>query len=232
MKVDAMTVKTGTGRPRQGYKNAKGDKIPGCTTIVGRFKESGALIYWAWTIGKEGKDLQGEKDSAADAGSCTHEMIDCHLHGRAFRHADWETVTIAKAEHAFRGYLDWIKQTSLKVEASEISLVSEAYQFGGTFDAVVRSDELILLDYKTSNGIYTDMIVQVAGGYSLLWQEHFPAQPLKGMDLLRVSKPKVSDDPVSFTHHHWGPEIFPLAQEQFLHMRRAFDLDKRLKSLL
>jgi hypothetical protein len=228
----SATLKTGTGRPREGYKNALGEKIPGTTTIIGRFKESGALIYWAWTVGKEGKDLRDEQSKAADAGSCCHEMIDCHLHGRNFQMAPWENLAIAKAEHAFMGYLDWTKQNKLKVEASEVSLISERYQFGGTFDAVVRAGELYLLDYKTSNGIYTDMIVQVAGAYSLLWQENFPSMTLHGMDLLRVSKPKLPDDPVSFTHHHWSGEIFPIAQEQFLHMRRAYDLDKRLKSFL
>lgn len=226
-----MNTRT-TGRPRAGYTNEAGEKVPGCTTIIGRFKESGALIYWAWQMGKEGKDIREEQSKAADAGSCTHEMIDCDLHARPFRHADWEAVTIAKAQHAFLGYLEWIEQTNLRVQASEISLVSEQYQFGGTFDAVVRAKQLVLLDYKTSNGIYTDMIVQVAGGYSLLWAEHFPDQILHGIDLLRVSKPKAPDDPVSFTHHHWSAEIFPIAQEQFLLMRRAFDVDKRLKTFL
>lgn len=229
-----MSVPSGkvTGRPKEGYRNAAGEKIPGCTTIVGRFKDSGALIYWAWNCGREGKDIRAEKDNAADAGSCAHEMIDCHLHQRTFQHAGWDALAVGKAEHCFLGYLDWAEQNSLKVEASEVSLVSEVHQFGGTFDAVLRGGHLRLLDYKTSNGVYPDMLIQVAGGYYLLWNEHFPDRPLEGMDLLRISKPKAPDDPVMFEHRHWSAEIFPIASEQFLLMRRAYDLDKRLKGFV
>lgn len=225
-------VEKTTGRPKEGYRNRNGEKIPGTTTIVGRFKDSGALIYWAWNCGKEGKDIRNEKDSAADAGSCTHEMIDCHLHNRKFLHGPWPALAIAKAEHAFLAYLDWADQNRLSVEASEISLISEQHQFGGTFDAVMRGGHLRLLDYKTSNGLYPDMLIQVAGGYSILWAENFPDKPLAGIDLLRVSKPKAADDPVMFEHRHWSAELFPIAQEQFLLLRRAYDLDKRLKGFI
>lgn len=221
-----------SGRPKAGYRNKLGEKIPGCTTIVGRFKESGALIYWAWQCGKDGKDIRSEKDTAADAGTCTHDMIDCHLHNIAFDPSPWAAPVLKKAEHAFLAYLDWAEQSKLSVEASEISLVSEVHQFGGTFDAIMAGGHLTLLDYKTSNAIYADMLIQVAGGYSILWQENFPNKTLHGMDLLRVSKPKQADDPVSFEHRHWSAEIFPIAQQQFLNFRRAYDLDKRLVGLL
>jgi hypothetical protein len=209
-----------------------GTRIPGTTTIVGRFKDAGALIAWAFNCGKQGIDIHKVTDLAKDVGSCAHEMIDAHIHGRTFRTADWPTVVIGKAEHAFISYLDWADQNALSVEAAEISLVSERYQYGGTFDAVMRGGYLRLLDYKTSKGIYPDMLVQVAGGYSILWQEHYPTKILNGIDLLRISKPETDGDPVSFHHHHWSAEIFPIAQEQFLIMRRAYDLDKRLKGLL
>jgi len=228
-----MTTETkSTGRPKEGYKNSMGTPIPGCTTITGRFKESGALIGWAYKMGKEGKDMHAIKEQAADAGSCAHDMIDAHIHNRTFQTAKWEPVVIAKAEHCFIAYLDWADQNNLSVEAAEISLVSERFQFGGTFDAVMRGGHLRLLDYKTTKGIYSDMLVQVAGGYSILWKETYPTKILHGIDLLRISKPEKPDDPVMFEHRHWSAEIFPIAEELFLHYRRAFDLDKRLKGFV
>ena len=218
--------------PKQGYFTKDGKKVPGTTTVVGRFKDSGALIYWAWQCGKDGKDIRVVKEDAADAGSCTHEMIDCHIHGRTFKHGPWDPLAIAKAEHAFLAYLNWSEQNKLKVVASEVQLVSEKYRFGGCFDAVVSGAELVLLDYKSSNGLYPDMLVQVAGGYSLLWAEHFPDKPLAGIDLLRVSKPKAPDDPVMFEHRHWSAELFPIAQRSFLLMRELYDIDKRLKGFM
>ena len=40
-------VAKSTGRPKAGYKNAAGEKVPGVTTVIGRFKDSGALLHWA-----------------------------------------------------------------------------------------------------------------------------------------------------------------------------------------
>ena len=220
-----------SGRPKSGYRNAAGKRVPGTTTIIGRFKESGGLMHWAWQCGMDGLNINDVRDDAADAGTCCHEMIDDHLHRRDHVSTFPEAV-VNKAGHAFLAYLEWAEQSKLEVVAAEQSLVSEKYQFGGTFDAVLAGGTLRLLDYKTSSGIYQDMLIQVAGGYSLLWQEHYPDKPLQGMDLLRISKPKSDDDPVSFEHRHWSAEIFPIAQRQFILFREAYDLDKRLKGLL
>ena len=44
-----------------------GTKIPGTTTIIGRFKESGGLLQWAFKQGKAGKaHLYEEAEKAAD----------------------------------------------------------------------------------------------------------------------------------------------------------------------
>lgn len=221
-----------TGRPKTGYCNAAGQKVPGATTIIGRFKESGGLINWAYKCGRDGIDINEARDKAADAGTLAHEMIDCHLHGREFVRNGHDPMVLGKADHAFLGFLDWKAQNSLKLVAAEVSLVSEKYQYGGTFDAGMVGDTFRLMDYKTGNAIYNDAIIQVAGAYSLLWQEHHPDQPIHGIDILRISKPEQPDDPVSFHHCHWSAEILPIAQEMFLCLRRAYDLDKRLKSFL
>lgn len=228
----ATTTSKSTGRPKGGYHNAAGKRIPGVTTILSRFKESGGLIQWAYNCGREGIDINDVRDSAADAGTCCHDMIDCHLHSREFNRIGWNMDVLTRADHAFLGFLQWAEQTKLAVAASEVSLVSERHQFGGTFDGAFISGTLRLLDYKTSAGIYTDQLVQVAGGYTILWQEHYPEKELHGIDILRISKPKEADDPVSFEHRHFSAEIIPIAQEQFLLFRRAYELDKRIKGLL
>jgi len=47
--------------------NNKEVRIPGTTTVIGRFKESGGLIYWAWDQGQQGLDYRQTRDAAADA---------------------------------------------------------------------------------------------------------------------------------------------------------------------
>lgn len=43
--------------PRAGYRTADGTKIPSVTTILGRFKESGALTAWSYKQGREHENL-------------------------------------------------------------------------------------------------------------------------------------------------------------------------------
>jgi len=226
------TITKGTGRPNKEYFKSVRKHGTGVTTILSRFKESGGLIQWAYNCGKEGIDINEARDSAADAGTCCHEMIDCDLHRKEFPRSDWNKDILAKADHAFLAFLEWKEQTKLALAASEEPMVSERYQFGGTCDAAFMSGTLRLLDYKTSSGIYTDQLIQVAGGYSLLWDEYYPDRLLHGIDILRISKPNAPDDPVSFEHRHFSAEIIPLCQRQFLLFREAYDIDKRLKGLL
>lgn len=219
------------GRPIIGYQ-IDGQKVPGVTTITGRFKDSGALIAWAYNQGKEGKDFRETRDSAADAGTCVHEMVEADWHGKAIDRSAYKPDVLAKADHAFLGYLEWKRQTNLSVIKPELSLVSRKHRFGGCLDAVMVGANLCLGDWKSSNGIYPDMLIQVAGGYALLWEEHFPAEPLHGIQIIRFSKPKEADDPISFHHHYYSAEIIPFCQRQFLLWRESYDLDKRIKSFV
>ena len=55
--------------PRNGYYLKDGTRVPGTTTVIGRFKESGALLRWAFQQGKDGKnDLYEDRDKAASFG--------------------------------------------------------------------------------------------------------------------------------------------------------------------
>ena len=47
--------------PKQGYW-LEGQRLPSVTTVLSRFKDSGGLIHWAWSLGKEGKDYREERD--------------------------------------------------------------------------------------------------------------------------------------------------------------------------
>jgi hypothetical protein len=124
---------------------------------------------------------------------------------------------------AFNAYLKWESMTKLKIVEQEMSLVSEVHQFGGTPDAIGEIDgELCLLDWKTSNGVYTDYLIQLAA-YDMLWHENYPERPLVGgFHLCRFSK-----EHGDFSHHYW-PKLDE-AKEQFLLFRKAYDFDKSLK---
>lgn len=219
-------------RPQGGYKLKDGTKVPGTTTVISRFKDGAALVQWAWKQGIKGADINDVRDRAADAGTCCHGMIECHLRGQLHERGRWDKEILAKADHAFLAYLEWASQNNLKMEQSELSLVSEVHRYGGTLDiATISGEKRTILDIKTSGGCYADYLVQL-GAYSLLWQEHYPTKPIDGLQILRITKPQEASDPISFHHHYWSGEVLPIAQRQFLLLLEAYQIDKRLRGLL
>lgn len=199
-----------------------GKRVPSVTTILSRFKESGGLIHWAWSEGIEGRDYRQTRDSAAGAGTCAHDMVECFIRETEFDPSPYDPETLSKAETAFKAFMEWATSSKLKPAYTETSLVSEKYRFGGTLDAVFIEGKLAIADWKTSNRVYMDMLCQVAA-YGELWTENKPDLPIEGgYHIVRFDK-EYGD----FAHHYY-PELDD-AWEYFKLVREAYDLDKRLK---
>jgi hypothetical protein len=222
--VMANAIVRGGGRPAR-YKLASGDVVPGTTTIISRFKDSGGLLRWAHNLGLEGKSMDAARDKAADAGTLAHDMIESHIHGEVYEPAVGTAAAIVDWAHTALGnFITWSQQTNLIVTATELPLLSERHRFGGCIDAIGEvSGKACLVDWKTSNAVYSDYIVQVSA-YVYLYEENHPDQHLQGVHLLRYDK-----EFASFSHHYWGRNVVDLGWEYFLHARAMFDLDKKLK---
>ena len=210
------------GTQKKGYFLKDGvTKVPSVTTILGRFKESGGLIHWAWKLGTEGRDYREVRDSAANAGTMAHEAVEAWIHGQEYAWTGEPTV-VERARKSFGAFLEWADQTKLKVTHTEIPLVSEQHRFGGTFDAIMVNGKRAMGDFKTSNALYPEYLCQIAA-YGKLWEEHHPDEPIDGgFILLRFDK-EYGD----FTHRWWGE--LDSAWEAFLHLRALYELEKELK---
>lgn len=210
----------GTGRPSK-YILADGTPVSGVTTILGRFKDSGALINWAWKRGRDGLDLYGSRDEAADVGSVIHSMVECDIHGTPLPQVPEDYRE--RCDSGFRAWRTWREGRRLEIVATELPLVSEKHRFGGTLDAVGRdTNGLCILDWKSSNAVYSDYALQLAG-YKILWEENHPDMPVTGgFHLARFSKAHGDME-----HRYW-PELKE-AEEEFLLLVRAYELDKRLR---
>lgn len=215
--------------PVAGYKNAAGQRIPGVTTIIGRFKDSGGLLYWAFEQGKAAErgeiaKLYDKRDEAAESGTLAHSMVEAHIDGVPFEVPENVTPEVLEqASNAFASYRAWESMTKLVIVEQEMQLVSEKYQFGGCPDAIgAINGELCLVDWKTSNSVYCDYLIQLAA-YKQLWEENHPDRPLTGgFHLCRFAK-SYGD----FAHHYY-PELNE-AWEQFKNFLNAYSIDKRLK---
>lgn len=220
------------GRPYQGYRNKAGDPVPGTTTICGLAKDSGGLIQWAYKQGREHERLasQGKPaprhlydvvDEAANIGTLAHECCEADILGKPMPEIPEDKRE--QVMQAFGQYLSWKNQTRLKIVASEVPLVSEVHQFGGTLDFVCEIDgQLCLGDFKTSGAVYPEMLIQLAA-YRELWNENNPDRLITGPShLLRISK-----SAPDFAHHSYGD--LTEAWQTFVLLRRLYDLKNALK---
>jgi len=217
--------------PAAGYFLKDGSKVSGTTTIIGRFKDSGGLLFWAFEQGKlaqQGKiqKLYDKAEEAADIGTLAHSMDETYINGldplKCVEGVSKDKSD--KAQVAFNNFLNWQKQTNIKIisKYQEILLISEKYKFGGTPDAIGELDgKLILLDWKTSNAVYSDYLIQLAA-YKQLWNENNERKIEGGMYLCRFAK-----DFPDFAIHYY--EELDSAWEQFKLFRQAYDIDKILK---
>lgn len=209
------------GRPKDGYYLKDGKtRVPSVTTILGRFKECGGLIAWAWQLGMERKDYREVRDSAADAGTMAHAAVEAFLHGQPF--AFPESDLGKKATTSFEAFREWAAQSNLVCTHTEVGMVSEAHRYGGTMDALLVSGRRAVGDWKSSNALYPEYLCQIAA-YGILWEENHPEEPITGgYHLLRFDKTHGD-----FTHKWWGE--LETAKKAFLLMRELYECDKELK---
>lgn len=197
-----------------------GQRVPSVTTIIGKFKDAGGLVHWAWQLGIDGIDYRRVRDDAASAGTMAHEAVEAWVKGDPIGFSSDEIGI--RAERAFGAFLEWADQTQLKIVQAEVPLLSHRHRFGGTLDAMLVRGRLSLGDWKTSNGVYAEYLLQIAA-YGILWEENYPDQPIEGgYHLLRFDK-NFGD----FSHRWWAE--LETAKRAFIHMRALYDDMQELK---
>src|SRR5262245_23665765 len=126
--------------PTQDYRNAKGERVSGNTTIINTNLgwSKGGLMHWAWQQGKDGKDFRESRDAAADAGTVCHAMVEAtvKLKEHALIPAGLDKEIIAKAEAGYLNFLEWRDMVKLDLRDMEVPCISEEWQFGTTVDLV------------------------------------------------------------------------------------------------
>ena len=206
------------------YKNKKGERLPSVTGILNQWGiKTQPLIYWAWKQGEKGISLYEKQE--ADVGTLAHMLIDADVKGKKVDLSEHGMETITQAKQCFENYLTWKKQHDYHPIETEIKLVSEKHQYGGTIDCVAMIDgKLSIDDKKTGKDVYEDHILQIVS-YKELWDENFPNNPITGgYHIIRTGKE------IAMFAHHWYGE-FPGAWRAFLLLRELYDIAKIIKKL-
>jgi hypothetical protein len=212
--------------PVKGYHTTAGVSVPGTTTIIGRFKDSGALIGWAYNQGRDGKP-RFEKPEA-DLGTYVHALIEAHLNKQPEpeppANIPPENVKRARA-NAFEAFLRWRDGARMAIAPIEVALVSEKFLYGGTPDAsgCEHDDQMSIIDWKSAKDFYPDNLIQGAA-YINLWNEAYPKSPIDGfLHVIRFGKEGMDFAQHSFRIDH--PRL-QAAWRLFKLYRQAWDEDK------
>ena len=213
-------------RPKKGYFTDDGERVPSVTTVLGRYKESGGLLHWAHKQGAEGKELYEERDQAAYCGTLAHSMVEAFInkqdHLALLKNED--QAIAKKALNAFQNFREWLDNTKIEIIShwQELPMVDSDLKFGGTPDAMGRDayGNLILLDWKTSNGLYSDYLVQIAA-YGHLWEKEHD-EKITGYHILRFAK-----ETPDFHHHYFETCSYELAYFKLL--LKCYRMDKQIR---
>lgn len=167
------------------YKTEDGHIVPGVTTVLGILNKP-ALVKWANNLGLQGIDSSKYVDKMATIGTIAHYLINCQFSGEIPDLEDYAPKEIKTARNCLMSFYDWKKSHDIVTFFSEKSLVNEKFLYGGTIDLYCKIDGKInLVDFKSSNKIYPEMIIQLAAYRNLLEENGFLVEECR---ILRIGR--------------------------------------------
>lgn len=197
------------------YKNSEGIVVPSVTTIIGNNLgwNKNALIGWARKMAMQGIDPYAVRDEAGSIGTLAHMLIEYHLH-QSLGHEGWEVDFLdeyskkdqERAQVGFEAFLEWEKLVDLEPLRMEERLVSEWHQFGGTIDLQANvNGKFSLVDFKTSNGLWPDHVIQLSAYEKLMVESGELGKPPEDIYILHLPKEDGGFTPKPFydLSDHW-----------------------------
>lgn len=218
--VDSETEVKKDGTPKK-------IRVPGVTTITGVLNKP-ALVKWANEMGLKGIDTTKYVDETAKIGTLSHYFVECELMSQITGQKikpDLSTYTEDQIDAGQNGairFFDWQERLGFNPIASEMKLVSKKFMFGGTIDAygTIHNGKKILMDLKTSKGIFPEMKTQVAGGYALLLEEN--NYEVDEIHIIRVGR----SEEEGFDDCYITPYEVVNHRRRFILCRELYDLNK------
>jgi len=146
------------------------------------------------------KEHWRQKEEAAGIGTTAHKFCERWLKGEDIEE------DLAQADKRVRNcvqlFFDWWTSRKLTVMHSEVCCWDASLGMAGTADLVCRDEEgrVWLVDFKTGNGIFADMFLQLAAYIHCLQVSH--GIDVAGATILRIGKTEptyyVEDVPVAY----------------------------------
>lgn len=204
------------------YKLADGTRVPGVTTVLNVLNKP-ALVKWANNLGLQGIDSTKYVDEKAAIGTLAHDMIACYLRKEVCDTTEYSKKQIDQAENSVLSFFEWEKSHPIKPILVEKPLVSEVWRFGGTIDCLagLHEGQHVLIDFKTSKGIFPEMLCQLAAYRYLLGDNGYKG--IFNSRILRIGRDETEgfeERVVTNLEGHW---------EIFTHCLSIYNLQRELK---
>ena len=211
-------------KAHQIYRNAAGKRVPGVTTILG-FVAKPHLIKWANNLGLEGIDSSKFVDQMATIGTIAHAFCECHVQGMELDTSNLNPEHVDKAESSAIRFMAWWDSMGFKLLHSELQMVSEDWQVGGTLDivAVDPDGKIWVIDLKTSKAIYPEHLVQCCAYAEMFEETHGDAGPVDVRAVVRIGKTEDDDDfeVKTVNHPHIATEYFGILVDAYRAKQRC-----------
>jgi hypothetical protein len=109
---------------------------------------------------------------AANVGKHVHSFAEARLKGdRSVQKPKLSSEDMIKYDNGVAAFEKWFRSHDIELYHSERVLFSRRWLFCGTCDFVGKIDgEECILDFKTSTGLYPEMLLQTAA-YQIAWEE-------------------------------------------------------------
>lgn len=174
-------ITIGRTKAHTAYYNKAGERVPSTTTVInGNLGwNKGALLGWTRKLALAGIDPNEVRDQAGSVGTITHAMIEADILGVEIEDLDdFPKADVEAAKHGFVSFQHWAELVGFQPKFTELRLVSERLQTGGTLDLVgvvarpgPKRKKWSLIDIKTSKDIHDEHRIQVAQ-YQDMYREH------------------------------------------------------------
>ena len=120
------------------------------------------------------------RDQAADFGTASHTLIEKIIQGE-------EPEVPPEFVQVVANFTAWRRKARLDIHLTETTVYSAKHHYAGSMDAVAyRGNALVVVDWKTSNGLYREHALQVAAYAKAL--EEMTGQPVKEAWVVRLGK--------------------------------------------
>lgn len=164
----AIPVQNEAGLPSYKY-------IPSITWICGHYPKG--IGFYRWLANTGWDESQALKNSAGDKGSKVHHGIEKLLKGETLNSTDRlengsgvdEEITLEEWK-ILTTWRDWYREVKPEILKTETTVFSDNY--AGTIDCVARiGSEVYIIDWKTSQSIWTEYELQVSAYRQALMEE-------------------------------------------------------------